>query len=173
MARTDDWVVKGGTGMMCRFGKVRSTKDLDLFKATSDGSDSFASAQELVRVMDGLTVGAYTFSCSSSSSSSSSPSADEDRNSHRVTVEATSRGSSPVARFAIDVSARGHLSKEPDTTMAERSDEADIPGYPRRFPGKMADPNFHQQYATYEAAVAIVEHKVGPALNRVGPSPTA
>ncbi len=251
MERTDDWVVKGGTGMLCRFGKVRSTKDLDLFRVGVGDNDSPArSAQYLVHVMNGVTVGAYTFGCASPPSSSG-----EDRDSHRVMVTVASRGARPVATFSVDVSAKVHLSKDPDMAMAERSDRADIPGYPRRFPvrlyplenqmadkicamyevhngrastryrdlydlavmadrgvidapslidavreqqvrrslsvprplmppsptwpseydravRKMARPG-RPQYATYEAAVRLVEARLGAALDMVGASPTA
>ncbi|MDO5535611.1 MAG: nucleotidyl transferase AbiEii/AbiGii toxin family protein [Propionibacteriaceae bacterium] len=155
MGRTDEWVVKGGTGMMCRFGKVRSTKDLDLFRTGGDEYDSpTVSANELVLVMDGVGVGAYTFTCSVSSSGS-----DDEKDSRRVLVGVSSKGRQ-VATFFIDVSAKVYLSREPEEILAERTDQADIPGYPRRFRVRLYP--LENQMADKVSAMYEVHHNGQP-----------
>lgn len=127
MERDEGWVLKGGTGMMCRFGRVRATKDLDMFRRGEVVDSPVASAQDLVHLMDGVQVGAYRFSCSVARGP-----VDDERNACRVLVEVGSAGR-VLTRFSIDVSAKVYLSKDAETVVAERTDQATIPGYPRRF----------------------------------------
>lgn len=118
------WVLKGGTGLLCRYRDARSTQDLDLFRTTTEGSA--ASAAAITTAMNAARVGDYTFLCSEPHTS-----AQENIDVTRVDVEVLG-GGRRVGQFHIDVSARVILSREPDTIIASRPDDALLPGYPNR-----------------------------------------
>jgi len=118
------WVVKGGSGMMCRFTDARNTHDIDLFREGS--MDHTASAHQLAELMDGSAVGGYAFACQFDPRASR-----EDGNTSSIKVQATS-GAQVVSRFTIDVSDRIVLENGPETRAVSRPDTAVIKGYPRR-----------------------------------------
>lgn len=124
MEKEDGWVIKGGSGIMCRFGDARDTQDIDLFR---DGSDNHVvSAQELAALMDGVVVGQYTFECEYD------PKAERERGLSSAVKVRVYAGSREVRRFSIDVSDRIRLDQGPDTIVAHRPDSAVIKGYPSR-----------------------------------------
>lgn len=124
MEKGGDWVVKGGTGMMCRFSDARGTQDIDLFRKDSD--DHVSSARELVELMDGAALGVYTFGCELDPRASR-----EDANSSGIKVEVMT-GGRLVRRFSIDVSDMIRLEHGPEVKTALRPDAAVIKGYPSR-----------------------------------------
>ena len=124
MEHQPEWVLKGGTGMLCRYRDARATGDLDLFQRA--GEDSATSAARLVEVMNAAHVGAYTFLCTEPRTGP-----DEDADVSRVDVTVLG-GAREVGKFHVDVSAGVVLNRDPDTVQAERPDGAVLPGYPSR-----------------------------------------
>ncbi len=123
MENQPDWVLKGGTGMLCRFRDTRATNDLDLFQRTA--VDSASSAQRLSHVMNAARVGDYTFLCSEPRTTQNE---DTDIDISRVDVTVLG-GGRQVGSFHVDVSAGVELNREPDSMYAERPDTAVLPGY--------------------------------------------
>lgn len=124
MEKDPGWVVKGGSGMMCRFADARNTLDIDVFR---EGAETHASsARRLVEMMDGAQVGGYVFACRLDPKASR-----EDGNTSGVKIQVTS-GAQVVNRFTIDVSDRIVLANGPETRAVSRPDSAAIKGYPRR-----------------------------------------
>jgi len=126
MENQPDWVLKGGTGMLCRFRDTRATNDLDLFQRAAD--DSASSAKRLAHVMNAARVGDYTFLCSEPGTAQNEDTATDIS---RVDVTVLG-GGRQVGSFHVDVSAGIALNRDPDTMQAERPDTALLPGYPRR-----------------------------------------
>lgn len=124
MEHNPDWVLKGGTAMLCRFRDTRATGDLDLFQRRGD--NAAVSAQRLVQAMNGARVGDYTFVCSEPRTG---PNEDTDVSRADVTVLG---GGREVGSFHVDVSAGVVLNRDPDIMQAERPDTAILPGYPSR-----------------------------------------
>lgn len=124
MANHPDWVLKGGTGMVCRYQDARSTQDLDLFQTTAE--DAAESAATLAAQMNAARVGDYTFLCSEPRTTTA-----EDRDVARLDVEVLGAGRK-VGQFHIDVSAHITLSRPPDVVTSRRPDNAVLPGYPNQ-----------------------------------------
>ncbi len=122
MENYSEWVLKGGTGMLCRYRDARSTQDLDLFRTTDD--DASESAVALTSAMNAARVGDYTFLCSDPHGSPQ-----DGIEVTRVDV-AVLGGGRRVGQFHIDVSARVVLQREPDVLLVSRPDAAVLPGYP-------------------------------------------
>jgi len=118
----DDWVLKGGTNLLCRLTNPRNTLDLDLFRE-GDRSTT-ASAKALHALMDGRRVGRYTFRLGPPTSG-----AGEDADVARIKVNVLD-GVTTVETFNIDLSADIVLNAEPDLRQVPRGDTAVLPGYP-------------------------------------------
>lgn len=124
MANSPGWVLKGGTGMVCRYRDARSTQDLDLFRQST--TDSVESAEDLALAMTGASIGDYTFVCSSPRAGAGAGS-----DVARVDVEVLGAGRR-VGQFHVDVSAGVTLNRDPDLVWAFRPDNAILPGYPNQ-----------------------------------------
>ncbi len=118
----DDWVLKGGTNLLCRLTSPRNTLDLDLFRQ-GDRSTA-ASATALHGQMDGLRVGRYTFRLGEPVAGTG-----EDADVARIKVTVLD-GVTTVETFTIDLSADIVLNAEPDVRQVPRGDTAVLPGYP-------------------------------------------
>lgn len=118
----DDWVLKGGTNLLCRLKDARNTLDLDLFRQ-GDHSTT-ASARALHALMDGRQVGRYTFRLGEPVAGTW-----EDADVSRIKVTVLD-GTTTVETFNIDLSADIVLNAEPDIRQVPRGDTAVLPGYP-------------------------------------------
>lgn len=124
MKEGGEWVIKGGSGIMCRFADARATQDIDVFQ--EGGSDRTSAALELVGRMGGAVVGEYTFECELETMGSRDDGLSTGVN-VRVIVD-----NREVWRFSIDVSDGIVLDQGPDTMLVHRPDSALIKGYPSR-----------------------------------------
>jgi hypothetical protein len=116
----DGWVLKGGTGLLCRLKSARSTLDVDLFRLGVASSRALAALRE---AMDGRTVGRYTFRLGDAASGTG-----EGVEVLRVKVTAYD-GTTAVESFNIDLSGDVVINAEPDVMWVSRGDRAVLAGY--------------------------------------------
>jgi hypothetical protein len=122
LMESDGWVLKGGTGLLCRLTAARSTLDLDLFR--QGDSTAADSATALRTAMDERKVGRYTFRLGDPS-----PGLGEGIDISRVKVTAFD-GTTAVETFNIDLSGDVVVNAEPDVLLVGRGDSAVLAGYP-------------------------------------------
>lgn len=118
----DDWILKGGTNLLCRLKNPRNTLDLDLFREGDRAID--VSAEALHVLMDGRRIGRYTLRLGEPVAGGR-----EDADVARIKVTILD-GVTTVETFNIDLSADIVLNSVPQVRRVLRGDTAVLPGYP-------------------------------------------
>lgn len=126
-ALDDGWVLKGGTNLYFRLSQARHTRDLDLYRQ-DDPTSYEEAAQDLMKSMNGIQLGPYTFKITEP----------EDSRSHGTTksVQLTVhvlQGVSKLSHFHIDVSGDLRAPTVTKKITVERSDSLKLTFAPREY----------------------------------------
>ena len=116
-----DWVLKGGTNLLCRLNNARGTRDLDVFLDGPDTADE--SARTLIAQTNGATIGRYRFDVGDPESSDLGH-VDIARLTVQVRVSDTDVA---VCAFTVDVAGAVTLNDQPQRHQVQLP--VPIPGY--------------------------------------------
>ena len=120
---SDQWILKGGTGMVLRGISTRTTRDLDLIKPK--GNNLLKDAAQLVELMNGQKVGRYTYRIKMPENTTP-----ENANTLKLHTRILyGESMQDVGSFSIDVTNSQPLTKAPKTQILSRGDQAVVPGY--------------------------------------------